>query len=175
MEPAPSPFPAAIVDIWRKHLLLQHSTQLHNDNKPFKCPHKACCFSTAKRFEITKHLVVHSNEKTVKCQNCDMVFKTVHSLRSHLYSCYNFKLFICEVCGKAFNKKVSMKDHMATIHEGIKAYLCTYCGKRFSSRGNLKRHLRIHKNSFPYPCPFCICKFRHSNTLKSHVEKKHRI
>ena len=155
--------------------LRQHSIQFHGDSKPFKCLHKGCCFSGIKRHDVVVHMMVHSNLKLFRCQNCGRSFKSEYLCRQHFNSCYNLKKFICEVCGKRFNQEPSMRQHVATMHEGAKPYLCTFCGKTFSSGGNLKRHLRIHKNSFPYPCKFCKAKFRHSNTLKGHVETKHKI
>ncbi|GFR84048.1 zinc finger protein [Elysia marginata] len=155
--------------------LVQHSVQLHGDALPFKCPHESCSFSSSKRSDVVKHMMVHSSVKAVRCHRCGQHFKTVKNLQLHKNSCYNLKKYICEVCGRRFNIKSSMQKHVDTVHRGTKAYLCPDCGKTFSCNANLQRHMRIHKNSFPYPCQYCSAKFRHSNTLKDHAETKHGI
>ena len=56
------------------------------------------------------------------------------------------KPHICKECGKGFNDSCKLKEHILTIHEGIK-FSCDSCGKEYLDRRGLKRHIKnVHGN-----------------------------
>ena len=49
-----------------------------------------------------------------------------------------------------------MKEHIKTIHEGIKDSRCEICGKLFSQAGAVKYHIkRVHEGVRDYQCDHC--------------------
>ncbi|KAL4246368.1 hypothetical protein ABKN59_008212 [Abortiporus biennis] len=55
------------------------------------------------------------------------------------------KKYLCEECGKTFDRPSSLRNHINS-HTGEQPFLCPYphCGKRFSIRSNMLRHYRLH-------------------------------
>jgi uncharacterized Zn-finger protein len=105
------------------------------------------------------------------CIACSAQFGSVSALEEHklLHNAQNFA-FICELCGKAFNKKYNCEQHTA-IHTNTKPYSCPICAKQFTQKSYLKLHERIHAKLKPFSCSFCGRGF----TLKSDVKKHERI
>ncbi|OQS07037.1 hypothetical protein THRCLA_00951 [Thraustotheca clavata] len=68
--------------------------------------------------------------------------------------------FLCEEpgCGKRFNRKFTLKEHMKT-HTGARPYVCDYegCTSSFSTSGNLSRHKFTHTGEKPYGCSYAMC------------------
>ncbi len=83
----------------------------------FVCTFPGCgkCFKT--KFSMTRHGLVHSQEKN----------------------------FVCEFCGKRFALLQYLKEHTNT-HTSAKPYVCGVagCQERFSQTGKLSLHRRTH-------------------------------
>ncbi|XP_030643973.1 zinc finger protein 13-like [Chanos chanos] len=78
------------------------------------------------------------------------------------------KLFMCNICGKAFNRPKKVEIHQR-VHTGEKPFRCTTCGKWFSEAGNLKKHQRVHTGEQPYSCTLCGKRFAWIRNLKTHL------
>ncbi|KAL7843529.1 hypothetical protein AOLI_G00250410 [Acnodon oligacanthus] len=133
------------------------------------------------------------------CSYCDQTFDEVSHLASHLQS--HMVLFSCEVCGKAFKKRGTLRTHMIVhqkerpfccklcgksyscakvlnvhliSHTGERPFGCGYCEKRFKLKSHLKEHERIHTGEKPFSCPVCRKCFSRSNAVKIHIRNHHR-
>ena len=66
---------------------------------------------------------VHENQKSFKCDVCGKFFGYKHSLKIHIDTVHQkVKAFECEICQKSFGQKVSLKKHLEIIHEKMKKF-----------------------------------------------------
>ncbi|XP_005100466.1 zinc finger protein 333 [Aplysia californica] len=157
--------------------LRNHFATTHQDMapKPFFCSVEGCKFTASRFSAVTLHLhTVHAETREFVCEQCGDRFPTQCALKRHMPSCLRLEQYLCDLCGQGFNQKPSMAAHRRVVHFGEKRYKCEICPAAFGHRANFMRHLLIHNNSFPYACQHCSKKFRHSNSLKSHVETQHK-
>lgn len=54
------------------------------------------------------------------------------------------KHFLCPYCGKSFERVGHLERHKL-IHTGEKPYGCEICGRRFNQKSSLKGHLKTHR------------------------------
>lgn len=82
------------------------------------------------------------------------------------------KLYICNFCGKAFNRPKKVEIHQR-VHTGEKPFRCATCGKMFSEAGNLKKHQRVHTGEKPFSCQLCGKGFAWIRNLRTHQQRNH--
>ncbi|XP_008302368.1 zinc finger protein 37-like, partial [Stegastes partitus] len=68
---------------------------------------------------------------------------------SHCETDTGKKTLTCEVCGKAFKNRHSLKKHYSS-HTDEKLFACKACEKSFRDRAHLKVHMRTHTGEKPY-------------------------
>ena len=54
------------------------------------------------------------------------------------------KAFTCEVCGKAFERKIGLQTHSIVHEKNREEYSCETCGQSYQSKQNLENHMRAH-------------------------------
>ena len=96
-----------------------------------------------------------ANFTVVQCKHCEVAFTKKSELKAHLLDCEkrpdsNNKellttvVYVCDQCGKSFNRIYDYKRHQLT-HSEEKPYGCPQCGKSFRERASLNKHVkRIH-------------------------------
>ena len=74
--------------------------------------------------------------KKFKCNydDCNKSFSLKWIFKRHIDSHFIFKMFKCEICGKAYKSKENLKLHHSNKHLDIKPYKCSFCDKQFSHR-----------------------------------------
>ena len=82
----------------------------------------------------------------------------------------------CKECNKEFGLASSYKKHMLLHQEEKKKIICKECRQHFSYPSQLKSHLEVHSPCKIHKCPTRGCGklFKHSQTLKCHMEKHNR-
>lgn len=126
-------------------------TPKHSIETPYTCP--VCAKGFKWKHGLNSHLIVHSNEKKLLCDECGYSTSHLKTLRAHQLSHTGF-LFRCTTSGCSYTsrRKENLKIHMAT-HKNETPFVCEVCGHRFSQNKNLK------VNSYTWT-NMKICKFK---------------
>ncbi|XP_075988616.1 uncharacterized protein LOC142984743 [Anticarsia gemmatalis] len=187
----------------KDHIKTVHNKNRQTETKPEKSFQCELCSKTfaAKRFLVI-HLERHDN--IFRCRRCDVCFSNKNDYNLHTINCIkngkvNFST--CDVCGKIFRTKYTMRRHKLSVHNGIK-YDCELCGKKFSHSSiiqrhkirihgepkppktkcgicnksfyNMKKHMYVHDSSLrKYTCDLCGKGYAENNTLNRHKAEKH--
>ena len=75
----------------------------------------------------------------------------------------------CKICQESFKEKVSLKNHIASVHEGKDPCLCQFCDYYDIDKKKMANHHKIfhrinpkdfhkdsvHEGKIPYTCQFC--------------------
>lgn len=99
------------------------------------------------------HMLTHSNERNFKCLECEMSFKSLNNLQSHIRSQHlKEKLFNCDYCCKSFQEKRTLVLHINAKHTNNRSFVCNQtenCNRSFVSRYQLKKHQLNHSDIQP--------------------------
>ena len=75
-----------------------------------------------------------SSKKIYECEKCDKTFGLARTLKQHIRTVHDgLKDYQCDQCNKAFPQLDKLKRHVAVVHEGVKQFQCTECDKGFGS------------------------------------------
>jgi KRAB domain-containing zinc finger protein len=79
---------------------------------------------------------------TVICEVCGQECPE-EKLRDHIKMMHETGTFPCQTCGKVFDHKDRLAQHMFTH---TKSHICEYCGQAFAHTGPLNAHVEAkHK------------------------------
>jgi len=79
----------------------------------------------------------------------------------------------CEICGKCFCSKFTLKRHYPT-HDGQYQFTCPTCGLGFVGKYYLDTHIKAkHSTGKSYQCSACYKCFGYKSNLNAHMKKFH--
>ena len=127
----------------KKTKLSLHLRKIHNV-KFEDVKHK--CERCGKEFEylcVKKEHVMRVHEQIIlnihKCDYCEETRKNLEHLKGHIDVVHkNIRKFMCEYCPKAYGLSWILRNHIRTVHDGIK-YECELCEIPFKNQGLLNR------------------------------------
>lgn len=148
---------------------------IHNDHmqKDSTCNFSGQLISTPS--ELPTHIAdVRPAEKTFKCDDCDVVYKSVQGLNYHKCKIHaSSSLYQCKQCDRKFPSKNNYENHVKAIHEGV-TYTCDVCGKVCRYSGDLTVHKKVHDPDYQPPkCEICDKTFNFASAKLYHMNRVH--
>ena len=141
-----------------------HFEKYHSEKaKTFSCEYENCEFVTLRRDTLYKHEKVRhrdhyrdftaiqdtfTSKSKLSCKDCGKKFKTITETKEHmaLEGCTDN---ICQKCGKNFNVRHNLLQHIREVHEKANTFVCSYCNsnKAYTQKRNRDRHARTCKEN----------------------------
>jgi hypothetical protein len=147
-----------------------HITQLHTDERLFKCEHADC----TSRFKDNRQLKIHIRSHfpgAYECNECNKTYKSLYNIKHHLSEHFPelLKIFKCTICPMKFTAKHVFRDHFAGHNPDQKLYRCKKCPASFSRSCSLYGHVdKVHKR-IRYHCKHCEKNYADKKSLFVHV------
>jgi len=106
------------------------------------------------------------------CQVCGKMFTNRHSLRYHK-RIHVEKSHTCLIpgCSKLFKNSSALNEHRITVH-GVHIYKCPEknCSKSYALKRDLNHHLSTHTGKFSCTVDGCTKTFRDQHSLNLHIK-----
>lgn len=154
----------------RQHLNTHCKGDQDYSKKRLSCT--TCGTKFKRRSEYRQHLLEHKLKNgdihNTKCQICDKLFTSKHTLHTHMKIHYGKKEFLCTICGKEFLRKFYLDVHAKT-HTEDKSFECEVCGKQFKHQSTFRTHSLVHTGARIYNCDVCTKSFKQSTHLNRHL------
>ncbi|XP_055710217.1 gastrula zinc finger protein XlCGF26.1-like [Phlebotomus papatasi] len=152
----------------KRYSLQHHVKVVHKGIKDFHCSRCERSFTTAA--SLRNHMMRHELIKNHECSICGIKTVTGSELNSHMTIHVKTKLLSCELCPLKFSRRGNLKQHINTVHQGIKNHHCTICSKSFGTTRSLKNHLMLHTGERPFACTKCPKGFIRMEQLTVHMK-----
>lgn len=154
-----------------KHLA-SHARMFHKISICSKCGiNCSCSQEELKASEADGGDPTSRGKAFLTCHDCRKVFQSRKGYVNHRHIHDGVKSFVCEFCGRVFNRKDRLASHRST--HVSKAFPCTFCEKHFLSPARLREHTRTHSGECPLVCSHCGLRFRTRSALRVHFVRKH--
>ena len=134
------------------------------------------CEKCDKVFQKYKSLWNHYNllHKDYACNICHKIFHGTKTRKAHVKECHEERKNQCELCSQSFAKACYLRDHINSIHRGLKMFQCDVCNEQFTRRNGLKRHNEAkHTKIKNFQCSLCDAAFGRNHLLKDHIRVLH--
>ena len=96
-------------------------------------------------------VVIRKNKRTLQCNYCDNKFGTKDSLNTHCQNVHQIMQHLqCNQCRAFFNNNKDLQEHVRNVHMLVKID-CWTCGKMYNSKYLLQNHIKTeHRNQNRY-------------------------
>jgi len=142
--------------------------------KDFICSH--CQKQFTRKFDLSRHMKKHTQEKGYGCDLCPRTFYLRDKLRQHRIICQR-KAASDERVEKQLNSRRVMVDdgsvdgNVSTYQRWSKAFkrfVCTRCNKPFTRKFDLQRHMKMHARGKEFQCGICHKTFHRKDKKIEH-------
>ena len=117
----------------------------------------------------------HAEKVDIQCDYCGKPFDNRQKLKDHVNAYHNSKEMLkCHVCGNSYKVKRVLEVHIKSVHDKIKDHQCETCGTAFPVISSLNKHIRtVHLGERPYKCDLCGKTYKATAHLKTHKKTVH--
>lgn len=160
---------AALKRSVKEHMVIHQSKrQMFTCDQP-NCDYKSKFKCTIRNHKRKEHQI--GEQPTYEC-DCGETFDTYTRLYTHRKAKHEKVDYRCSECGKVFQLKISLENHVKSVHLNINNFTCDVCGKLFVDKKRLRSH-RIRHDAPQIPCPYenCPQRFYENQMLKVHMNK----
>ncbi|XP_044224700.1 zinc finger protein 420-like isoform X1 [Thunnus albacares] len=155
---------------FKHHSVLIEHQRVHSGLQPYNCSECGRAFRTATL--LAGHRLRKCKNAAYLCIKCGNSFPT--SLDKFRHHCpKRGRNYDCGHCGKSFQKSSSLKEHLLT-HVQSRLFKCSHCGVGFSGIGDLKYHQQVDHDK-PYQCKQCGKSFISSKCLTKHQQRHEEV
>ncbi|KAK4306703.1 hypothetical protein Pmani_021499 [Petrolisthes manimaculis] len=137
-----------------RSVLAEHY-RTHTGEMPFTC--SVCDASFRTHSGLVRHKSVHTDARPFECSMCSKAFKTKLHLQQHM-KLHLTGLFVCQECGRTFERHKSLAAHRVHHHNKSPKYMCPHCHKGYHYRSLLTYHMQVHSNIRKFVCSDPDCK-----------------
>ena len=96
------------------------------------------------------------------------------SLKRHILSVHEkVKAYKCDLCDATFTPKARLKTHHSSVHEEKKPYECPICQARYAHRTAMVNHISSVHEQITHNCKICNVSFKVKQSLNEHIKKNH--
>ncbi|KAB7501900.1 Zinc finger protein [Armadillidium nasatum] len=111
-------------------------------------------------------------EKNLRCEICSHEAGNGSEYKKHLDS-HHPTIYSCSQCEYKTKKKMHYIRHVKNVHENVRPFTCQVCGDAFKRQDSLRQHQFIHsreaKTEARFQCEVCNKVFRSANYLREHM------
>ena len=175
--------------------LIAHMEMKGHTDLPVTCP---ACKEGYPMMELGPHyqecVVADMNQKAferkqrkrveITCATCGKTFKSQDQYKRHVKihlraqglteeDAATTLYYFCDRCGKKYTEPQSLRNHIKTIHEGIrKPSTCPICLLTFETYAKMQRHRTMkHAQGEKYECKLCGKRSDSISHLRVHMRK----
>ena len=107
------------------------------------------------------------------CDICAKKFTSKKGMLLHKIS--HTETFNCDPCAIQYERKVSLKRHIDTIHNENAKFTCSYCQKKSGGKNEHERHIKIHDTEtfYKFACTYCQRKCKTEDSVQNHIKYTH--
>ncbi|RZC42241.1 zf-H2C2 2 domain containing protein, partial [Asbolus verrucosus] len=121
---------------------------------------------------LEEFIIIGAAANEYRCRKCNLKFLTNQLLQQHCRNSHA-KEFLCQVCGRTFNRKFNFKLH-SQVHSDELLYYCDVCKKHLRTYSELRSHRRRHKRG-EFHCVDCNKIFATELLFNRHRDSLHKV
>ncbi|CRK95389.1 CLUMA_CG008749, isoform A [Clunio marinus] len=135
-------------------------------SKNFQC--QICKKNFYHKKKLNSHIYnCREDRKKISCTSCKRPFQSERNLKVHFCS---YSKFVCDTCGKRFNNRHSLTEHIDTHRKyRTRDYHCDICKTSYYNKAGFRLHISRCHEERKFSCVSCRKTFKLERTLKSHV------
>lgn len=150
----------------------EHKKDKHKESAHWVC--EICGKLFVHRASHYSHIKSHMPPKYA-CDQCD--YKTWHKydLVKHIRIHTGVKMYQCEYCTASYYTSSNLTGHIRRNHMKQRPFQCHLCRMTFFDRTKLNRHVDSHNEIKRFECEVCHSCFTRRCYWKKHLQRQHDI